>query len=225
MDTIAIVEILVLAAVAGVILFRLWTVLGTRTGSERSPERPAAEQPRRTGAPATPAPANDKSVIPFPNRPTFNLPAAAERGVADIAAADRNFAPETFVQGALQAHERIVECFAAGDREELKMLLGADVYAAFDAAITQREAAGLTASTVFVKQSTPQIVWAALKGRSAEVGVRYESELIQFSKNAAGEVVEGSETYVKKIIDRWTWVRDVKASDPNWKLEDTNPDD
>jgi predicted lipid-binding transport protein (Tim44 family) len=225
MDTIAIVEILVLAAVAGVILYRLWTVLGTRTGSERSPERPASEPPRRPGAPAAPAPANDKGVIPFPARPSFNVPAAAQKGVADIAAVDRNFEPESFVQGALQAHERIVECFAAGDREELRMLLGSEVYKAFDAAIADRESKGLTASTVFVKQSTPQIVWAALKGRSAEVGVRYESELIQFSKDAQGEIVEGSDTYVKKVIDRWTWVRDVKSSDPNWKLEDTNPDD
>ena len=40
--------------------------------------------------------------------------------------------------------------------------------------------------------------------------------------DAAGEVIEGSESAVKRVIDRWTWVRDVKSSDPNWKLADTD---
>lgn len=225
MDTIAIFDILLLAAIAGFILFRLWSVLGTRTGHERSPERPAAEGQARRPGPAQPAnPANDKGVVPFP-RPAQSFPAAAERGLNEIAAADRNFDPAGFIQGAQSAHERVIETFAAGDREELRMLLGPEVYAAFDAAITERERKGLTASTVIVKTNTPQIVWAALKGRSAEVGVRYETEIIQYAKNAAGEVVEGSESQTRTVIDRWTWVRDVKSSDPNWKLTDTNPDD
>ena len=65
----------------------------------------------------------------------------------------------------------------------------------------------------------------SLKGRNAEIDVRYESEMIQFSKNAAGEVVEGSESAVKRVVDRWTWLRDVRAGDPNWKLVDTDHGD
>lgn len=221
MDTIELIDILLLAGLAGFILFRLWSVLGTRTGSERSPEGTEPQARRPGGAPAAPLPANDKGPA-TPPRPALSLPVPVQRGVAEIASLDRSFDPEGFLQGALAAHERVVECFAAGDRAELKMLLGPEVYAAFDRAIAARQAAGLTATTVFVKQETPQMVTAALKGRLAEVGVRYESELIQFSKNAAGEIVEGSETAVKRITDRWTWVRDVKSGDPNWKLTDTD---
>ena len=39
---------------------------------------------------------------------------------------------------------------------------------------------------------------------------------------AAGELVEGSESAVKRIVDRWTWLRDVRSGDPNWKLVDTD---
>jgi predicted lipid-binding transport protein (Tim44 family) len=222
MDTIAIFDILLLAAIAGFILFRLWSVLGTRTGHERSPESEAAQgQARR---PAAPAAANDggaPAVRPAP----VGYPTAAARGIADIEAADRNFSAEGFMGGAAAAHEMIIEGFAAGDRAALRPLLGDEVYAAFDAAIKAREASGLKAATVVVKQTQPQIVWAALKGRSAELGVRYESEIIQYSKNAAGETVEGSESFVRKIVDRWTWARDVKSSDPNWKLVDTDSGD
>lgn len=220
---IEIVDILILAAIAGFILFRLWSVLGTRTGNERTPESRASDRVRPT-APATPTPANDKGVV-TPLRPTPGFPTAAARGLEEIGAADRNFSPEEFLEGAAAAHERIVEAFAAGDRAELRSLLGDDVYKAFEGAITEREAKGWKASTVFVKSAAPQIVWAALKGRSAEIGVRYDSELIQYARNAAGEVVDGSETAVRRVIDRWTWVRNVKSGDPNWKLEDTDSGD
>ncbi len=225
MDTIAIFDILFLAAIAGFILFRLWSVLGARTGEERPPhERQAERQP--TGAPrGAPTPANAEDNVVHLPRPTQNWPAAARKGLEDIAAADRNFAPEAFLQGALAAHENVVQAFAEGNRDELKMLLGAEVYAAFDAAIADREARGLKATSVIVKQNDPQIIWAALKGRSAEVGVRYESEIIQFSKDSTGQLVEGSETVVDRVIDKWTWLRDVKASDPNWKLADTESGD
>jgi predicted lipid-binding transport protein (Tim44 family) len=220
---IEIVDILILAAIAGFILFRLWSVLGTRTGGERSPDRRAPDGVRPP-APATPTPANDKGVV-TPLRPAPGFPTAAAKGIEEISAVDRSFTAEGFLEGAAAAHERIVEAFAAGDRTELRMLLGDDVYQAFDGAIRERETKGLKASSVFVKSATPQIVWAALKGRSAEIGVRYDTELIQYSKNAAGEIVEGSETAVKRVIDRWTWVRNLKSGDPNWKLEDTDSGD
>lgn len=222
MTTIELFDIILLAAIAGFFVFRLWSVLGTRTGSERSPETTNGDaKTRPSGAPAAPLPANDKGPAPVA-RPALALPAAVQRGVAEIAAADRSFDAEGFLQGALAAHERVVDAFAAGDRAELKMLLGPEVYAAFDRAIGERERAGLTASSVFVKQAAPQMVAASLKGRNAEIDIRYESELIQFSKNAAGEIVEGSESAVKRIVDRWTWLRDVRSGDPNWKLVDTD---
>lgn len=223
MDTIAIFDILLLAAIAGFILFRLWSVLGTRTGHERSPDSPPVDA-RRTGGPA-PAAANDAGkVVPLP-RSAPNYPAAAARGIADIEAADRSFSADGFMGGAAAAHEMVIEAFAAGDRTTLRPLLGDEVYAAFDGAIRDREAKGLKATTVVVKQNAPAIVSAALKGRTAELYLRYESELIQFSKTAAGEVAEGSESAVNRVIDRWTWARDVKSSDPNWKLVDTASDD
>lgn len=222
MDTIAIFDILLLAAIAGFILFRLWSVLGTRTGHERTPESQTADgQSRRS--PAQNA-ANDGAPAPAP-RPAIAFPAAAARGIADIEAADRSFSAEGFIGGAAAAHEMIIEGFAAGDRDALRPLLGDEVYAAFDQAIQAREKSGLKANTVVVKQTQPQIVWAALKGRSAELGVRYETEIVQFSKNAAGETVEGSESAVRRVIDRWTWARDVKSGDPNWKLVDTDSGD
>lgn len=209
-------DLLLFGAVAGIILFRLWSVLGTRTGHEAPP--PEAE-PRRT--PNAPAPATDRPTVIAP-RPMPNFPAAAARGLADIANVDRNFDPEAFMAGAAMAHERVIEAFAAGDRNELKMMLGDEVYAAFDAALSAREAQGLTASTVIVKSGTPQLVSAGLRGSIAEIGVRYESELIQYSRNAAGETVEGSESAVNRVTDRWTWVRDTRNPDPNWKLADTD---
>src|SRR5665213_986010 len=125
-------EILLLAMVAGVILFRLYTVLGRRTGHEPPPQ----QEPYRVSAPSD-APANVDNVVALPGRAR---PVAVAKpadplalGLADIQSADRAFEIEHFLAGARQAYELIVTAFAAGDRAALKPLLSDEVYAAFDA--------------------------------------------------------------------------------------------
>src|SRR5665213_472728 len=60
-------EILLLAMVAGVILFRLYTVLGRRTGHEPPPQ----QEPYRVSAPSD-APANVDNVVALPGRARFD---------------------------------------------------------------------------------------------------------------------------------------------------------
>ena len=48
------------------------------------------------------------------------------------------------------------------------------------------------ATSVGVPDGPMAVISAALKGRMAEIDVRYENELIQYSRNAAGETVERS---------------------------------
>ncbi len=99
-------EILVLAVVAAVILFRLYTVLGRRTGNERPPQ----ESYRLSGNPPADAPPKD-NVIALPSRSEQIAERPADpvaRGVFDIKLADRTFETEHFLAGARAAYETIV---------------------------------------------------------------------------------------------------------------------
>jgi predicted lipid-binding transport protein (Tim44 family) len=185
------IQILVLAFIAGVVLFRLYTTLGKRTGEEGHEPAPAqGELPR--GAIQTPA------------APPVAAGSVGE-GVAAIERADPNFEAGYFLQGARSAYELIVGAFAKGDREALRGLLTPRVYDSYVAAIEAREAQNGVGPEI-VRLRTAELAEAALTGDTAQVVVKFEAEL-----------AEGA-TGVRDARERWTFERNVRSSDPNWLL-------
>jgi predicted lipid-binding transport protein (Tim44 family) len=146
--------LLVAAMVAGVVCFRLYTVLGRRTGHEPPPQAAPAPRP----AAALPGPAPD--ITPSSN------------GLLDIQLADRTFDTPKFLAGAREAYIQIVTAFASGDRAALRPLLSPDVFAAFDAGITARTAP----AAAFVKLHDARITGSALHGRIAEITIAFAAE-------------------------------------------------
>lgn len=216
METFQIFDIILLAMIAAFILFRLHAVLGRRTGNERPPHDPYSAPPGRL-------PASDDKVIRLPGRAAPAAEPAGARSPLDAATAqirqvDRSFDPAEFLAGAKAAYEMIVTAYAQGDRKTLRPLLGEDVYAAFDAAITQREKAGQSVTFTYVGLKQAAITDAALRNRIAEVTVRFVSEMISATKDAAGKVIEGNAEAVREVTDIWTFARDTRASNPNWAL-------
>jgi predicted lipid-binding transport protein (Tim44 family) len=218
-------EILLLAMVAGVILFRLYTVLGRRTGHEPPPQ----QGPYRLGAPSDAAPATGDNVVALPVRAqsaTAAKPAdPLARGLADIQSTDRTFEIEHFLAGARHAYELIVTAFAAGDRAALKPLLSDEVYAAFDAVIRGREERKEKVNFTFVGFKDVKVVHAALKNRIADVTVSFSSQFISATLDANEAVVEGDPKSVREVTDIWSFERNVRASDPNWTLVATSGDE
>ncbi len=146
--------LLIAAMVAGVICFRLYTVLGRRTGHEPPPPQSA------------PAP------LPTSRPPPTPEAGPSSSGLLDIQLADRDFEGPKFLAGAREAYGRIVTAFAKGDRTELRPLLSPDVFSAFDAGITARTAP----PSAFVKLHDARIVASALHGRQAEITVAFTAE-------------------------------------------------
>ncbi|MBI1329011.1 MAG: Tim44/TimA family putative adaptor protein [Alphaproteobacteria bacterium] len=217
-------EILVLAMVAGVVLFRLYTVLGRRTGNERPPqERYGMNAPGQK-------PATDPSgkVVTLPDR-TQRAEANIERpsdpvarGLMDIKLADRHFDTDSFIAGARQAYEMIVTAFAAGARDDLRPLLSGEVFAAFDGVIRGREQRGEKVEFTFVGLDDVKITEAALNARDAEITLSFKSKFISATVDAQGNVLEGDAKQVQTVNDIWTFARDVRSSDPNWQLVSTS---
>jgi len=208
--------LVVIAMVAGVILFRLYSVLGRRTGHERPPR-----EYRMPGA--TPPPADNVVPLPAPQRAVEAQPSdPVARGLAAIKAADRNFDKDHFVSGARQAYEMIVTGFAAGDRAMLKPLLSGEVFAAFDGAMKAREERHEKMSFTFVGFKEISIAAAEMKGRMAEVTMSFQSQFISATTGADGKLVDGDPKSVRNVTDLWTFARDTRASDPNWSVVATH---
>lgn len=234
MSGLPVVEILFLAGLAVFIAFRLYSVLGRRTGNERPPFDPM-NQRERIDTRRTTSAAKDDNVVPLPRsrdavRPPVVVggveakiapasPLAA--GIEQVRQADRNFDPDGFVSGAKAAHEMIAKAYAQGDRSTLKPLLSDDVFASFDAAIGAREKAGHKIDFSFIGLKLANLEEVSLRGRIAEVTVRFVSELISATRDAAGAVIEGAAGVVREVTDVWTFARDTRSGDPNWKLVST----
>ncbi len=115
----------------------------------------------------------------------------------------------------------IVLAFANGDRRALKDLLSSEVYEGFDAAIKEREQRGEKVETRFASIDKADIVGAETRDRSAQITVRFVSQMISATRDKAGTVVDGNPEKLTDVTDIWTFARDISSRDPNWKLVGT----
>ena len=227
--------ILVLAVLTVLIILKLRSVLGQRTGRERPPYDPySAGDPIRNAAPdnkvVTLPTRNAEASPPRPPDPAeavtaadryggFAVPGSPVAGGLDaIVAADKSFDIKQFIAGARAAYEMIVTAYATGDRRSLKGLLEREVFDGFDAVIRQREARGETVETRFVSIDASDIINAQLRGKMAHLTLRFVSHLVQATRNRNGNVIDGSADTVTSVTDVWTFTREVSSRDPNWKL-------
>ncbi|SDU43578.1 Tim44/TimA family putative adaptor protein [Stappia sp. ES.058] len=227
------VTTIIFLVLAVVIFLRLRSVLGKRTGHERPPFDPYSARDRESDAAEASTRADD-NIIPLPGQGPSSAPSQASEAATletvapegtalnealrKILSADRSFDPKTFVEGARAAYEMIVTAFAAGDRKTLKNLLSKDVYDGFVAAISDRESRGETIESTFVGIDKADIVEAAMKGDTAQVTVKFRSELISATRDRDGAIVDGDPNAVSDVTDIWTFARDTTSRDPNWKL-------
>lgn len=221
---------LVFLVIAVVIFWRLRSLLGTRTGTEKPPFDPFAGRKAELEAPS----AGDNVVtLPREGRPDSREvvlgridelcpDGKVNAGLKALAAADRSFDPDTFLGGARAAYEMIVTAFAAGDRATLKPLLSTEVFDGFAGVITEREGRGEVITFTFVGIDKADFVDADVVNGTAEVTVRFSSELISVTHGRDGAVVEGDPQKVTDVTDVWTFARDVRSADPNWKLVATD---
>jgi len=221
-------DIILFAALAAFLVFRLRSVLGRRTGHERrAPNDPLGRQEKdRT---------SDDNVIELPDRgdrdnPDTSAEASFEEqdsddpvsaGLTQIRIADPDFDAAQFRAGAESAFEMVVQGFANGDTGTLRNLLNDEVFDNFASAIKQREDAGDTLETTVIGIKSSNIIEARLDGRMAFLVIKFVSEQINVTRNSDGAVIDGDPNHVATVTDLWTFARNTRARDPNWTLVET----
>jgi predicted lipid-binding transport protein (Tim44 family) len=189
-SSLQIAQLLIFAALAAVVLFNLYAVLGKRVG--RQPEEVAAPQP---------------AVAPAPEAPPDAL------GLGALRAREPGFDPMKFLAGARSAYETIVKAFASGDRDTLRGLTTPNVFAIFDAAIRERETEGRTEQVEFLNAPRADLEAAEVASDLARLKVRFLSEFRSRTKDQTGEGVDD-----RRAAEVWTFERPLGSQDPNWVL-------
>lgn len=210
------VEIVLLAMIALFVGLRLYAVLGTRTGHEQQPviqPEPAADKPRPKLAADTGGNLAEPSGLAYEQ--------GAATGIRAIIAADPDFDVARFIEGAQAAYRMVLEAYWKGDREELALLTGDKVLKAFEGAIAEREAAGHTLDNRLVAIERAAIEDARLSAKIAEIEVRFDAFVAAITRDKEGVLVGGSMSDAVPANAIWTFRRDLKSRDPNWRLVET----
>ena len=212
--------IILLALVAGFLGLRLYSVLGKRTGHE---QEPVARQPLDSAKPVIRQPMINGEFAPaLPQGDASSIDLAAQSGLRAIVGADRQFDAALFVEGAKSAYRLVLEAFWKGDREALRFLCDDDVYDSFVESMDAREAKGEVLENRLVRIEEARIIDASYDQPMARVTMRFDADIASMVKDADGNVIGGSMTDAVESHDIWTFMRDVKNGDRNWKLDETD---
>jgi predicted lipid-binding transport protein (Tim44 family) len=215
---------IIVLAVAGVVLWRLFRTLGRRTGYQPPPGE-MTDMKRLPGYEQ-----GEDKVVTLPgrkNEAASAIPARAGatmgadplgQALTELAIQDKNFDTASFLEGARLAYEMIVTAFARADRETLRPLLGDDVYAGFDAAMRSREETGRHMETRIAGEIKTRLIDARVEGRQAYLTVEFDTPLISFVRDREDTLVEGHPERARDVTDIWTFTRILKNRDPNWLL-------
>ncbi|WP_372841050.1 Tim44/TimA family putative adaptor protein [Phaeovulum sp.] len=216
----AVIQLIVLAAIAIFLILRLKNVLGSREGFEQ-PDAPEIEPARRS------ARRGFEVIEGGQDRDITDHVAEGSAAAVALAAmkrAEPSFGVTDFLQGARGAYEMILMAFERGDLASVRAFLAPEVYAAFDEVVQTRTQQGLTVQAEFigVRELTLDGAEYDAKSREAEISVRFLGELISSVRDSAGQVVEGDPKTPRKQRDTWTFARKMGAKDPNWQLVATS---
>ncbi len=191
-------DIIFLAVVAGVVLLRLRSVLGKRTGSEKK----------------------DPNLYSYDKPISQNSETITSSPVKNETKKSKSewFDNENFINGAKGAYENIVTNFENDNIKELKPLLDGNVFNSFTEVIEKRKRNGEHVEFSFIGIDSAEIIYKDLDSSPMEVTVRFISEMITCIKNNKDEIVSGSLNQIQKVTDVWTFAKHKNQKNSNWLL-------
>ncbi|MEQ1552522.1 Tim44/TimA family putative adaptor protein, partial [Sphingorhabdus sp.] len=103
-----------------------------------------------------------------------------------------------------------------------RFLCDDDVYDSFSEAIDARDARGEVLDNRLVRIEEARIVDASYEHPVARITVRFDADIASLMKNTDGAIIGGTMNDAVESHDVWTFFRDLKSADRNWKLDETD---
>ena len=218
-----------LAFLAAYLFFRLWSVLGSRSGYERSEEEagPSSWDSQSFEEQAE----TESKVIPFKGgeskqkaplkRLKTDLSAELKDQLNRLQKMDSSFNIDRFLEGACIAFKMIVEAFASHNRDVLEQLLSPSVYKKFQSTLKKREQAQQTISIEVTEILSTTIEKIDVKEEEASIRVKFLSEQITVKANADGEIIDNPDRKAAQKTDVWTFEKSFDSLSSVWLLKET----
>ena len=184
-------DIIIFAAIAGFIIYRLRSVLGKRTGFQKDLSQNQPKQDKKTE--------NNKEIPALHDN---------QLKLQEIYKKVSDFDHKQFIEGAKKAFEIIITSFNNGDKKNLRNLVSKDVYTAFEKAIDEKQN---DPSSQFYSLIVESIADAKVDSNTISISINFISE--QMLGDDEGKIVKNKDT--------WTFEKPINSSSPIWILTQT----
>ena len=219
------VQIIVLAAVAFFLFWRLRSVLGSRQGFEKLNKN----VDEKTKSSKINANSDDKIIdlkstnIDEEIADYVDEKSEQFKTLSELKTLEDGWQVSHFVSGAKLAYEEILMAFENGDLNKIKKLTSKDVYTAFKEVIDDRNQKGLQVEAIFggVRDIRIKDVKLNKKNLEANITMVFQCDITYSIKDKNNKIIEGGPDKVKKQKDVWTFTRKMNSDIPNWYLTKT----
>jgi len=219
------VQIIVLAAVAFFLFWRLRSVLGSRQGFEKLNKN----VDKKTKSSKINSNIDDKIIdIKSTNIDEEIADYVDENSeqfktLSELKKLEDGWQVSHFVSGAKLAYEEILMAFENGDLSKIKKLSSKDVFTAFKEVIDDRNQKGLQVEAIFggVRDIRIKDVKLNKKNLEANITMVFQCDITYSIKDKNDKIIEGGPDKVKKQKDVWTFSRKMNSDIPNWYLTKT----
>jgi predicted lipid-binding transport protein (Tim44 family) len=219
------VQIIVLAAVAFFLFWRLRSVLGSRQGFERLNK----DVNEKTKSSKINTNSEDKIIdlkstnIDEEIADYVDEKSEQFKTLSELKKLEDGWQVSHFVSGAKLAYEEILMAFENGDLNKIEKLSSKDVYTAFKEVIDDRNQKGLQVEAIFggVRDIRIKDVKLNKKNLEANITMVFQCDITYSIKDKNNKIIEGGPDKVKKQKDVWTFTRKMNSDIPNWYLTKT----
>lgn len=221
------VDIIIFAAIAVFLFFKLRNVLGEVDESE---QKPAVKQPVKTKTPSKTeqermAKLNRLSVQFGPGHwptvtPDFKLVmnATTHNNLLNVHKTYPQFDPYDFLQGAKRALPMIIEAVSKGDKTTLKNLLSEEIFSLYEEEIDRRRSQGETWDSDVTDIKSALISGVEVDGSRTELTVDYEAVEKITARDKEGNFIDDQDGRTEKTKYRWQFAKDMTSNNHIWTL-------
>ena len=219
------VQIIVLAAVAFFLFWRLKSVLGSRQGFEKVNKN----VDEKTKSSKTNTNSGDKiidlksSIVDEDIADYVDESSEQFKILSELKKLEDGWLVSNFVSGAKLAYEEILMAFENGDLNKIKKLSSKEVFTAFKDVIDDRNQKGFQVEAEFggVRDIRIKDVKLNKKNLEANITMIFQCDITYSIKDKNNKIVEGGSDKVKKQKDIWTFTRKMNSDVPIWYLTKT----
>lgn len=205
-------DIIIFALIAFVLCIKLFSILGQKRGKEDNNNQ---AQPQESTI--------EQDTTDLGEQQT-NIVLDHVKPEEKVKIFDPTFNQSDFIKNATNAYQIIFDAFAKGNTEILSELVNIEVLRDLAYKISVREDNKQKKTINITKIGNVIIKEITMNDYTAEIKMIFPSEVISYTTEEKGKCIEGHKSKVNKRNDEWLFSRDIRSTDPTWKLVSVSPE-